>query len=207
MAMEWSRNRKEAPIMFSRLLPISLLIFSLSSLDAHAKRICSSIAECQDMIKQAQTRIQNLSTPGGQRVSSTGAVFIRDVSVPALGEAYRDPSGLIWGSIVIDQGMVNKMNYVDAKKYCKDGGARLPTMEELEQLAKYLGKDTAGGYRPYLADGKTDFLPGLNKNWFWSSSAHPSLSDQTYAFNAEGGNIGVVLRAYYRLGVRCVAGR
>ncbi len=99
-----------------------------------------------------------------KRVSKAGAEFNRDVSQPALGEAYRDPSGLIWGNII------NRMNQYDADKYCKAVGARLPTKSEFEQLAKYLGYRTSGGYNPYLADGRSDVLPGLSQYVFWSSS-------------------------------------
>lgn len=146
-----------------------------------------------------------------QRVSSTGAVFNRDISIPALGEAYRDPSGLIWGSIVMAQGKVNAMTQYSADKYCKDVGARLPTKEEFEQLAKYLGNGTAQGYSPYLADGKTDFLPGLTSysNYtFWSSSVYPTHGLFAFVFH---GYTGDASSHYYRdfsyKSVRCVAGR
>lgn len=192
--------------MFSRLLLISLLILSIFTLEAHASQVCNSIPECQNVIKQAQIRIQELSNTDGQRVSNTGAVFNRDISVPALGEAYRDPSGLIWGSIVMVQGKVNKMNQYDADKYCEDGGARLPTKEEFEQLAKYLGKGTAQGYSPYLADGKTDFLPGLSNYWFWSSSAYPYDSNDAHDFYGNYGDVAFAYRVHSRA-ARCVAGR
>jgi hypothetical protein len=194
--------------MLNRLLPIFLLIFSVFSLEAHARQVYNSIPERQDLIKQIQIRIQELSNTGGQRVSSTGAVFTRDTSVPALGEAYRDPSGLIWGSIVMAQGKVNWMNQYDADKYCKDGGARLPTKEEFEQLAKYLGIGTARGYSPYLADGKTDFLPGLSGYAFWSSSVLPSYSNHAYGYDGSNGGVYYDYRYNSFSGaVLCVAGR
>lgn len=191
--------------MLDRLLPVFLLIFSIFSLEAHASQVCSSIPECQDLIKQAQIRIQELSNMGGQRrVSITGAVFTGDTSVPALGEAYRDPdpSGLIWGSIAMAQGKVNKMNQSLAERYCKEGGARLPTKEELEQLAKYLGKGTVQGYSPYLADGKTEFLPGLSSYSIWSSSS----IDSYFVHIFSGGYITSGLRAT-KGAVLCVADR
>lgn len=190
--------------MFSRLLPISLLIFSLSSLEAHANEVCHLITECQNVIKQAQTRIQELSSTDRQIVSSrTGAVFTRDVSVPALEEAYRDPSGLIWGSIVLTEGKVKMMSQYDAYKYCKDLGVRLPNKEEFKQLSKYLGEDSNQRYSPYLVDGdeRIDFL----SNTFWSSSTNTNGSNSGYAFK---GLVAHIFLSYngYHAAVRCVAG-
>jgi hypothetical protein len=170
--------------MLSRLLPIFSLVFSVFPLEAHAGQVCNTISECQHLIQQAPIRLQELLNPSGVRVSSTGAVFTRDTSAPALGEAYRDPSGLIWGSIVMAQGQVNSMTQYGADKYCRDGGARLPRKEEFEQLAKYLGRGTAQGYSPYLADGRTDFLPGLP---WWTSWSSDVTIDNSGAYVFYGG--------------------
>ncbi len=144
---------------------------------------------------------------GDQRVSNTGAVFTRDTSNPDLGEAYSDPSGIIWGSIVTVSPN-NTLNHYDALKYCRARRARLPTKEEFEQLAKYLGEGTAQRYSPFLADGKTDLLPGLSNHSFWSSSIDPKGSKYAYYFS----NLGYVAPYPYDRGskwnfaVRCVVG-
>ena len=116
---------------------------------------------------------------GVQRISNTGAVFNLDTSIPALGEAYRDPSGVIWGSAAIREGQIQTMNFWDADKFCKESGTRLPTIWEYDQLARYLGYETSQGYSPYLADGQTDFLSALSHYWFWSSSTN---GDETRAY-------------------------
>lgn len=127
------------------------------------------------------------------------------------------------------QGKLYTMNQYDADKYCKDGGARLPTKEEFEQLAKYLGKGIvpryspdlsrriiaqgyspygmAQGYSPYLADGKTGFLPGLSGYWFWASSEHPNDSDSAYYFHGYRGAVYYDYRDNSFYAVRCVSGR
>jgi hypothetical protein len=141
-----------------------------------------------------------------QRVSNTGAIFTRDTTIPALGEAYRDPSGLIWGSIVTAEGQVNIMDQYDAEKYCNAINTRLPTREEFEQLAKYLGKGTANGYSPYLADGKTEILPGLSSHRFWSSSVNPYWHDDAFYFIGTYGYFFWGTRYLGRESVRCVGG-
>lgn len=43
---------------------------------------------------------QNISAsdqPPAQKISSSGAIFQLNLDYPALGNAYQDPSGLIWG--------------------------------------------------------------------------------------------------------------
>jgi hypothetical protein len=160
---------------------------------------------------------------GEERVSPrTGAVFIRDTSLPELNEAYRDPSGLIWGSIVMDQGRVITTTPNNARDICSRAGARLPTKEEFEQLAKFLGQVTAQGYSPYLADGITDFLPGLSKNFFWAEPGPPVIwyrygifpEARSYDFFFAGGYGGVHPSERNRspdlrsnIAVRCVARR
>ncbi|MEK6773826.1 MAG: hypothetical protein AABY64_07790 [Bdellovibrionota bacterium] len=133
--------------------------------------------------------VRESSQNSNHRTTRDGVIFTLDTSNIALGEAYRDPSGLIWGSIVTANGKINHMSQRDANKYCNAGNARLPTYEEFVQLAKYLGYGTAQGYSPYQADGKTDLLPGLSGYWFWSISFIPNADSSGYVFN---GNTGVI---------------
>lgn len=194
--------------MSKRIFPVVLLSLLAVGQAVFAKQVCNTISECQDVISQAQARLQELSNVGGQRTSNTGAVFTRDGSIPALGAAYKDPSGLIWGSIVTAQGKTSNMDQYDADEYCKDGGTRLPTKEEFQQLAKYLGEGTAQGYSPFLSDGKTEILPGLSGEQFWSSSLYPGNSDYAFAFKGGNGYVGFADRLNYvnfRYAVRCVA--
>ena len=146
---------------------------------------------------------------GSQRVSITGAVFTRDTSNPALGEAYRDPSGLIWGSVVTTpQGKIEKMTQYDAEKYCKSIGAWLPTREEFEQLAEYLGQGTASaGYDPYLTDGKTEILPGLANRYFWSASVYSLSHILSWVFLGGNGYVDYYSRNNVMVAVRCVRSR
>lgn len=192
---------------FRFLSTILLSLFAIGQSAFAEQPICKSIQECQTVISQAEARLQELSNGGSsKRTSSTGAIFTPDTSNPSLGEAYKDPSGLIWGRLVMAHGETNPMSQYDADKYCKDGGARLPTKEEFEQLAKYLGKGTANGYNPYLADGKTDLLPGLSGHWFWSSSVSPNGTDNAFSFNGYNGLVYYGSRSS-SYAVRCVAGR
>ncbi len=152
---------------------------------------------------------------GDQRMSNIGAIFTRDTSNPALGEAYKDPSGLIWGSIVKSEDWNaikgrSAINQYDVDTYCKANGARLPTEKEFELLAAYLGKYSEQGYSPFLADGKTDLLPGLSSYWFWSSSLNQNGPDIALLFNGSDGYMvnGVDRSITFIYGAgRCVADR
>ncbi len=144
------------------------LFLSLVSSGAHAVEIdCGKLphARCQQIIDKALAT----NDQGGERVSSIGTIFTRDTSKPALGEAYRDPSGLIWGSIVRLEGKVNKMVQRDAESYCISSGARLPTRSDVYQLEKFLGEGTTTGYSPFLVDGITEVLPDFTTQWIWLS--------------------------------------
>ena len=138
-----------------------------------------------------------------RRAPNTGAVFTRDTSIPSLGEAFRDPSGLIWGSMVLASGKPNYKTRFDAKIYCQAGGARLPTIEEFLQLANYLGRGTSQGYSPFLSDGKTDFLPGLSETWFWTNSPDGDTPG-AYAYRSVDSDFDIQNSRYSSL-FRCVS--
>jgi hypothetical protein len=138
-----------------------------------------------------------------QRISTGGAVFSRDTSNSALGEAYRDPSGLIWGDVVRTNGKITYMSQYDAEDYCKASGARLPTNKEFRQLRIYLSRGIAQGYRPYLPEDKANVLPGLSSDQFWAWT-EPTASILGYGFDGVNGNIIVHVRNHF-LAVRCVA--
>ena len=112
-----------------------------------------------------------------QKTSNTGAIFVRDTSIPALGEAYRDPKGVIWGSVWMttwmNQVIPRRPSLDEARQYCSkiklaDGKtAHLPTADDFARLAKYLGDGSPKGYSPFSADGKTPVLADLDKQDYW----------------------------------------
>ncbi len=151
--------------------------------------------------------------------------FIRDTSIPALGEAYRDDKGLIWGDVAKDKdGEILEMSHRKALAYCENINKdfpkfeiRLPTKEEFTRLRDNLGSKTgnkifesAEGYSPKDKSGK-DILPNLSKDWFWSSSSliHPDYSSNPrYGFLGSSGDINVSYRRNnFNGAVRCVASR
>lgn len=145
-------------------------------------------------------------------MSVSGVEFARDSSIPFLGEAFRDPSGLIWGSPVTEaDGRIKTMTQKDALAYCHSGGARLPTKSEFDQLAGHLGKGTANGYSPFVSGGWPQVLPGLFNYWFWSASIASHYTGYGYVFSGGKGYIGyyyedMVFGIWLNFPVRCVAG-
>lgn len=128
-----------------------------------------------------EVSIFDIPTGDNYRISILDAVFVRDTTNSLIGEAYKDPSGLIWGSLV-----PQKMNQYDADKYCLSLGARLPTRHEFIRLARFLGNDTTFGYNPYLAkDSSTYLLPGLSEYWYWTSTPFLEIGgrDRAWAFS------------------------
>lgn len=125
--------------------------------------------------------------------ANTGVIFTRDTSNSKLGEAYRDPSGLIWGEI-----MSQSMDYKNADKACKQIGARLPLIREFYDLRGFLGQHS---YSTKQAYGPDEILPGLSGNLFWSSSDGRSGSIQV--FNGSTGDVAEAY-SYKPLSVRCV---
>ncbi len=116
--------------------------------------ICSPIANAAESASSSQLQtIHHINMD--QRASSIGSIFTRNTSNLALGEAYTDPSGLIWGATARDaQGQIRMMNQQAAVDYCKTIGARLPTIYEFVQLTKYRGADN------FSADGNCKISKG-----------------------------------------------
>ena len=125
-----------------------------------------------------------LITPNDLRVTRAFA---------ALGDMY-EAGGLIWSGVAS-----RKMSQSDAIWYCQTlgGGARLPTKEEWEALAKAMS--TGGRYNPESLPG----TGGISGKWFWSSSDAPDDAD--FAFNFGGKQGGVAFEERSSGGfVRCV---
>lgn len=135
-----------------------------------------------------------------RRISlSTGAIFERDRSNPKFGEAYRDPSGLIWSQIISSS--MELPNAVDA---CKKIDARLPTIQELKNLRIYLGYDSQVGYSPFETDGSTEILPQLRSKYIWGA---PDTEDYPPYYGVFWGATGFIdFTRFWDLGkaVRCV---
>lgn len=148
-----------------------------------------------------------------KKVTTTGAIFIRDYSYPALGEAYRDPKGLVWGDIAKKtEGIVsfmNLMNHTDATNYCASIGARLPSKAEFTRLREYMGglSRTDGDEEGYSDERySAQVLSSFSDDFFWSSSVNPNTSDRLdafFAFNSLSGRISYFYRHRFNA-VRCV---
>ena len=148
------------------------------------------------------------------------AAGIKDKDMKKFGEAWVDPSGMIWSDIAKkEDGSARFMNDQDAEDYCKSMGAELPSGWQEDQngkhgfpnrdsdfvrLRKYMGAEyAAGNDKPERY--KAEILPNLN-GWHWSSSVHPVYTDDAYVFDGRDGYVynGVRSLVYYSLSVRCV---
>jgi ribA/ribD-fused uncharacterized protein len=89
-------------------------------------------------------------------VSIPGVKYTCDHSIPELGEAWHDPRGLLWGSVV------KGMDFQTSKTYCESFEARLPTLKEWQALALELNY-VEGSQRVFT------ILSDLQDQWFWTS--------------------------------------
>ncbi len=170
-----------------------------------------------------------------ERLSTTGARFVRDETYAALGEAWRAIDGdeedveLIWGDVVRGaDGSVRYMTYADAMEYCiglnaetdraairaalkagqaPEHGIYVPLRGDFAGLRRLLG---ARGAQEQEFAGKgyePQVLPNL-KYWFRSSSVPPDYSFLAYVFLGRPGYVYYFSRVYaYDVAVRCVARR
>ena len=92
-------------------------------------------------------------------------IFTRDMSNPGLGEAWKDPSGMIWGDkMSIQYGGLNE--HKEAKEICKLAGAKLPSKADFIRLNNYMGSVHGSNSEPgYRAQA----LPNLADEYFLSS--------------------------------------
>lgn len=135
----------------------------------------------------------------------TGAVYKRVVERPdlaALGRSWRnpsDPDGLIWGDTVkLKDGSNHLMGFKDAEKYCQSIGARLPSMEEFQKLAKDMGYPDKPFYKP-------EFLPNLRHYTFWSSSIYEKDPIYVSSYIGKSGKLKWRHLKEKDISVRCVA--
>jgi hypothetical protein len=134
--------------------------------------------------------------------TADGTPFEKITWIKSLGEAWRDPSGIVWGDIVRGpDGEVVYLTQIQALTACEMMGARLPTQKEFMELRKFLGAfgvDMIAGYTPQI-------LPRLDRHYFWTSSEIRG-TDDVYVFNGTTGD----LRTDYRfprrkwIATRCV---
>jgi hypothetical protein len=134
--------------------------------------------------------------------AADGTPFEKITWITSLGEAWRDPSGIVWGDIVRGpDGEVVYMTQSQAVTACEMMGARLPTQKEFMELRKFLGAfgvDMIAGYMPQI-------LPRLEGHYFWTSSEIRG-TDDVYVFNGTTGDLRTQYRSPRRkwIATRCV---
>lgn len=156
---------------------------------------CHDLQACRNMIEQAKKQIAHLSSEN-KKLTVNGSVFIKDNTQPALGNAYRDPGGTIWGDVGKINGVPTAVELQQAKDFCQSNGFRLPTVADFKKLANFLGYVVADAnygekkYSPFAAETSTTVLPYLEKT-FWTADALPASSPDpgVYVFNGATGFI------------------
>ncbi len=137
-------------------------------------------------------------------------VFTRDTSNPALGDAWRDESGMVWGDIIRNTDhyrSVLELNQSDAATHCENIGAQLPSREDFARLRGYMGTTTfssnhlGSGYTPQVLPNH--YRSANYSYFFWTKAQHPYYTRNNYAFDGLTGNLPIFSRTFRRA-VRCV---
>lgn len=105
----------------------------------------------------------------------TGEIFTQNSHNPLMGEAYRDPSGTVWGGPYLES---NATTASSASLICESMNARLPTTKEVIQLAKYLGfgfnaLENGRSLVDITTTDDKEVLPKLSEAHFWTT---PTMS-------------------------------
>jgi len=116
-------------------------------------------------------------------------------------------TGLVWGSVVMDQGKVVTLKLSEAENYCASDNGRLPTEMEFEELNKYLYFTKEYGLQ--MIEGKPYALPRLSvHDHHWSSSQTPWDSGLAYTFAyGDFGAFGQFTRDLAEAAVLCIYDR
>jgi hypothetical protein len=130
------------------LVPILMSLFAVSLFSLHSE----AHASCRN---------------GAVHTNDRGVSFSCDKRNPSLGEAWRTPTGVVWGEAVKEtNGTLKPMTLTQADQYCRSIDAELPTKSDYLTM---LG-DLENSY--YLRDGKTGMMPDLAiSRWFWTSTS------------------------------------
>ena len=132
--------------MKSKIFAICLGVIGVSTL-AVAEGLSSNSSTPSD------SGDRNVSVRIADGSNGVKFVFTRDRSIPALGKAWKDPSGMIWGDIVRTAlGTVNEMDYSSAVEYCKRINAKLPSKEDFVRLREYMGAIPGGIFLKFPQD-------------------------------------------------------
>lgn len=198
--MQERPSRKKSLI----LIAILIWIFGNSLLQAADREGGSTQSGQEPLVadesKDAPQRVQVTSVIIREAVSASGEKF-QQVSLAALGESWRDPSGLIWGEVVHVEESKNpqKVSQDRAVEVCHEKGARLPTRAEYSQLRKWLtsGHGKKAAYR-------ADILPGLDAGSFWTETSREGVETGAYIFHADDGDFSYEERSSEKALARCV---
>lgn len=141
-----------------------------------------------DIHQKVDSGRKNEESGSETRTTKSGHAFTRNTSYPKLGEAWQDPTGMIWGDLVKTEAspILNRVSHQEADDYCQSIGAVLPKVEDFKRLREYMGANAGSpeGYEPQI-------LPNLKDHKFWNEGVSRDYDGMAYYFNGTVGNIGI----------------
>lgn len=144
------------------------------------------------------------------------AKFVLDKSIPSLGHAMKDVSGVIWGNVFVHpkgsfEGQPWITTYDEAVDACKKIGARLPTYADVLRLRDYSGPSYNKQVLPRLfhepdQTSTGNVMWGFNEFWIYDDGFFDNgLGEQgPLVFNGKYGTVSVLTESNPLASVRCV---
>ncbi len=189
-------NQSNMTSVFVKVLAITLASAGVVRADNNSRLydLEKRVAALEDVVfqRQAPGRVSSCSNNsrdihsapvGFSCRTSKGSVLLR-VEMPGFGEAWRTPDGTIWGDFI---GSFTQSRAIDE---CTRLGGILPSHADFERGA---------------ASGIYEVLPNANGRRYWSSTVHPSMSDNALSYaGPRDGQAGYEKKDFSKA-VRCIS--
>jgi hypothetical protein len=138
------------------LVPVCVVLSTLSACN-------SSTSTPSSNTPASSSNSGSQSAPTPQQQIAQNFTAVSDDGSWLHNPAFRDASGNLWSEVVTNLdpsafGKDVKTAEQISEQACNEIGATLPTIDQLNQLAKYLGRDSAIGFHPEFVQ---DPIPGV----------------------------------------------
>jgi hypothetical protein len=157
--------------------------------------------------------LSSVSYAADTYTTSTGAVFTQVQGPGTFGDAWKDPSGMMWssnqGKFENDQNDANNLNQpplLDAAQACAKIGGILPSLDNYKKLMSYFELDESQQFTKQGLKDLVALFPDTRSDIWWTSSPSPEYPWDPAYFSSELGCKQLYdFRSQFEESVRCIA--